>query len=343
MLRPLACLFAIVSALSAGAISSQASQSDPAPGPAATSNRPAIGNRFANGIAAQVEDRVITVGDIRRKIEPILPGIMSAARDQKHLEQLIREAEDEVIQSLVDDVLIVKDFYSDEKRRIPDSYVDTEVETNLATEFDGDRAKFLAYLRSIGKTHLEYRELVREDMIVGYMKQQKRKTETMVSPVQIENYYTENRDQFFLDDGVHLRLIRLAAIAGESPAVLQQTADTIMAELRNGKDFGALAKEYSQDSRKNQGGDWGWIAKKDLRDELANAAFALNAGQFSEPIKLEKDIFILFVEEKRNAGIRAIDEVRDQIETRLVNQLGRAAIERYLERLRRDAYVRYFN
>jgi peptidyl-prolyl cis-trans isomerase SurA len=305
--------------------------------------KPVVGARFANGIAAAVEDRIITVGDIRRKIEPLLPSVVNSARNQAELEKIISQLEDEIIQNLVDEVLIVKDFYSDEKRRIPDSYVDNQVKENLVVDFDGDRAKFLSYLREIGKTHLEYREIVREDMIVHYMKGQKQKSETMISPVQIENYYTQNRDKFFQDDGVQLRLIRLTQIADESPAVLQQTADTIMRELGSGHDFGALAKQYSQDSRKTQGGDWGWIARKDLREELGNAAFALEAGHFSEPIKLGNDIFILFVEEKRIAGIRPLDDVRDQIESTLVSQLARNATERWLERLRRNAYVRYFN
>lgn len=312
---------------------------------AAEGERPkaAIGTRFANGIAAIVEERIITVGDIKRRIEPLLPQIIGSVKTQEEFDRTLKQLEDEVIQNLVDDVLIVKDFYSDEKRRIPDNYVDNSVKERLITDFDSDRAKFLAYLRSIGKTHLEYREIVREEMIVGYMKQQKRKTVTMISPVQIENYYTANRDKFFQDDGVHLRLIRLTPVADESPAVLQQTADTIVAELKKGKDFGELAKQYSQDSRKNRGGDWDWIARRDLREELANAAFALEEGQFSEPIHLEKDIFILFVEEKRIAGIRPIDDVRDEIEHTLVSQQARDAQERWLERLRRDAYVRYFN
>lgn len=313
--------------------------------PAAQAERtkPAIGTRFANGIAAIVENRIITVGDIRREIEPLLPQIFNSVKTQEEFERTLQQVEDEVIQNLVDDILIVKDFYSDEKRRIPDNYVDNSVKERLITDFDGDRAKFLEYLRSIGKTHLEYREMVREEMIVGYMKSQKRRSETMVSPVQIENYYTQNRDKFFQDDGVHLRLIRLTPVADESPAVLQQTADTIMAELRKGKDFGELARQYSQDSRKSRGGDWDWIARKDLRSELADTAFSLSAGQFSDPIKLEKDIFILYVEEKREAGIRPIDDVRDEIERTLISQMARNAQERWLERLRREAYVRYFN
>jgi peptidyl-prolyl cis-trans isomerase SurA len=305
--------------------------------------RAEIGTRFANGIAAIVENRIITVGDVRRRIQPLLPQILSSVKTQEEFDRTIQQVEDEVIQNLVDDILIVKDFYSDEKRRLPDNYVDNQVKEQIVTEFDNDRAKFLEYLRSIGKTHLEYREIVRDEMIVSYMKQQKRKTETMISPVQIENYYTENRDKFFQDDGVHLRLIRLAPVADESPAVLQQTADRIITELKAGKDFGQLAKQYSQDSRKDREGDWGWIARKDLREELGNAAFALQEGQYSEPIKLERDIFILFVEEKREAGIRPIDDVRDEIERTLVSQQARNAQERWLERLRRDAYVRYFN
>ncbi len=335
MLRPYSFCLAVVLTCVAGPIS----------GPAAEGgvNPPQIGARFANGIAAIVENKIITVGDIKRRIEPLLPQVISESKDQEEFDRTLKQLEDTVIQNLVDEALIVKDFYSDEKRRIPDNYVDNSIKERMITDFDGDRSKFLAYLKEIGKTHLEYREMVRDEMIVQYMRSQKRKTETMVSPVQIENYYTEHRDKFFQDDAVHLRLIRLSPVADESAAVLQQTADTIMSELQKGKDFGELAKQYSQDSHKNQGGDMGWIAKKDLVEDLATAAFALDEGHFSQPIKLGKDIFILFIEEKRLAGIRPLDDVRDEIESTLVSQMAHNAQERWLERLRRNAYVRYFN
>lgn len=302
-----------------------------------------VGSRFANGIAAIVEDRIITVGDIRREIEPLLPQIRAQSRTEADFRKSIEQVEDDLIQNLVDDVLIVKDFFSDEKRRIPASYVDNEVKERLITQFDGDRSKFLGYLRSIGKTHREYRQMVEEEMIVGWMRGQKRRSQSIVSPVRIENFYTQNRDRFYQGDGVHLRLIKLSQIADENQAVLKQSAETIMQQLRQGREFAALAKEYSQDSRRRNGGDWGWIARTDLREELANAAFALEKGQFSEPIKLDKDIFILFVEEKRLAGIQPLEEVRDQIERMLVSQMVRESQERWLERLRRTAYVRYFN
>jgi peptidyl-prolyl cis-trans isomerase SurA len=303
----------------------------------------AIDGRVENGIVAEVEGRIITVGDVRRRLEPLLPQIAAGVSSQEEFEQQIALIEDEIIQALVDEVLIVRDFYSDEKRRIPNSIVDNELQERLVNEFDDDRAKFLAYLKSIGKTRAEYRQMIQDDIVVSWMRGQNRKSQSIVSPVKIENYYTENRDKYFQPDGIHLRLILLKQIADENQSILDQTAETIMARLRNGADFAALAREFSQDSRKAQGGDWDWIARNDLREELANAAFALNEGEFSEPIRIGKEIFILKDEEKRVAGIQPLEEVREEIESTLASQMQRESQERWLERLRRNAYVRYFD
>ena len=110
-----------------------------------------------------------------------------------------------------------------------------------------------------------------------------------------------------------------------------------------GQAFEELAKQYSQDTRSKQGGDWGWINREDLKPELADVAFSLKKGEYSEPIRTEKDIFILYIQDKREAGYQPLTEVRDQIEDILISRMSREAQERYLERLRRDGYVRYFN
>ncbi|RME69653.1 MAG: peptidylprolyl isomerase [Verrucomicrobia bacterium] len=302
-----------------------------------------VGARFANGIAAIVENRIITVGDIRREIQPLLPQIRMQSRTEAEFRKNIESVEDEIIQNLVDQVLIVKDFYSDEKRRIPPNIIDEEIEERIITQFEGDRSKFLEYLRAIGKTQREYRQLVTEEIIVGYMRGQMRKSEAVVSPVKIENFYVEHRDRFYQPDRAHIRLIKLSRIADEDEAILEQTAETILKRLEAGESFADLAREFSQDSRKEEGGDWGWLNREDLREELADAAFALEPGQHTEPIRLGDDIYILYLEDKRDAGIQPLEEVRDQIERILVSQMARQAQERWLERLRRNAYVRYFN
>ena len=75
---------------------------------------------------------------------------------------------------------------------------------------------------------------------------------------------------------------------------------------------------------------------------LAGCEVALKAGDASEPLMLPEGCFILFAEERKFAGIQAIDEVRDQIERELIRQMSRSGQERWLERLRRNGYVKHY-
>jgi len=108
-------------------------------------------------------------------------------------------------------------------------------------------------------------------------------------------------------------------------------------------DFAELAKKYSQDSKKDKGGDWGWVERKALIPELAEVAFNLKPGEYSEPIKLKNKIFILFAQDRRDNGYTPLTEVRDNIASMLVSQMAQEEQDRQLARLRRDGYVRRFN
>ena len=298
--------------------------------------------RFANGIAAIAEDKVITVDDVRRQISPLIAQVQREAHNEQEFNQKMEELQDHVIQDLIDRVLIIKDFKKDEKKHVPDSFVDNEIADTLSEQFDNDRSKFLAYLRSRGTTMRDYRKEVEEDIIYHYELQQQRKSQSIVSPIKIETFYKENKDRFYQDDSVHLRLIQLSRAAGEPDAILKGKADTILLRLHSGEKFADLAKEYSQDSRRAKGGDWGWRTKSDMKPEFSDPVFSLKKGECSEPIVTPEGAFLLYVEERKYAGIQPMEEVRDQIERILVTQMTTASQERWLERLRRNGYVKHF-
>ncbi len=298
--------------------------------------------RYANGIAAIAEDRVITVDDIRREVAPLIPEIQRQSRNEKEFNEKVEALQEDVIQNLIDRVLIVKDFYKDEKRRVPDSYIDNAVAETIITQFDGDRSKFLAYLRSRGISQKDYRKEQEEDMIYGYMRQQQAKSSSTVSPVKIEAFYIENKDRFFQEDNVHLRLIQLTRGSDDTDDTLRTKAGEIVAQLKAGADFGNLARQYSQDSRKGKGGDWGWQRRSDLRKEFSDTIFSLEKGQYSEPLIMPEGAFLFFAEERKHAGVLPLDEVRPDIERTLIQQGSRQATERWLEKLRRGAYIKHF-
>lgn len=313
----------------------------PAPRAAPSSADAMRGPQPANGIAAVVEDRIITVDEVRREISLLVPQLQRDSRNETEFHQKLRALQDEVVQSLVDRVLVVKHFQK-EGFTVPQSYIESEFKELIRRDFDGDRGRFLQYLQSQGVSARDFRKDLEERIIVQYMRGQMRRSESIVSPARMEQFYDERKHTFYQDEAVHLRIIQLTSLTDESEDILMQTANYIAEQLEEGESFADLAKRFSQDRRRREGGSWGWIKTDELREDWREVIAELGKGEASEPLKAREGIFVLYLEDYREAGIQPIHEVRDQIETILASQMAREAQERWLERLRRNAYVRFY-
>ena len=321
-------------ALSASGVAALAQFAPPASEPSTA--------RFANGIVAVAEDKIITVADVSREISPLIRDIRERSKTEKEFTDQVELLQDNMIQELIDRVLIIKEFKKDEKKHIPESFIDNKVAEILAEQFDNDRSKFLAYLRARGTTIREYRKEQEDEIIYHYMQGQQKKSQSVVSPVRIETFYNENKDRFYQEDIVHLRLIQLSRTNSETDAELLTVANDILARHKKGETFDDLAKEFSKDTRRAKGGDWGPMKRSDFKKEFSDPAFSLKKGDASEPILLPEGCFILYAEDRKFAGIQQIDEVRDQIERILITQMSSSSRERWLERLRRNGYVKHY-
>ncbi len=335
----------LVPAFALFAQTEQPSAPTTAAAPVATAD--SLNLRFANGIAAIVEHKPITVDDIRREIAPLVPQLQREARNEQEFDQKLEALQDEIIQNLIDRELMVKEFYKkkdgeEEVRKIPVSFIDNRLAEVQIEQFDGDRSKFLAYLRARGITIRDYRREIEEDIVVQYMHGQQRKSQSIVSPVKIEQYYNENKDRFFQDDSVHLRMIQFTRSDAETDDQLKERAAEVLSKFKAGDKFEDLAKHYSQDSRRARGGDWGWQKRSDLKKEFSDPLFNMKKGEITDLILMPEGCFILFAEERKYAGVQGIDEVRDQIERILLQQMSRKSQERWLERLRRNGYVKHY-
>jgi len=297
--------------------------------------------KYTNGIAAQVNDEIITLEALRKEVAPLVPEVRRSSRTQMEFDRNIQQITREILQNMIDQILIIKEF-KEQGYNIPDTYLNNEYDDYIIKEFNGDRAGFLEYLRLQGKTDLQFRQELRDRIVVGYMRGQMLKSQTEVSPQKIQEYYEKNRSQFFEEEGVRLRMITLMPMTGESEDLMEQQAATIIQQLQNGADFADLAVRYSQDMNAPNGGDWGWREYDDLRDELASAARGLNEGQFSQPIELDGAAYIIQVDEKRDSGVKQLEAVRQEIEQAITAQLARQAQQRWLERLRSKAYIKFF-
>ena len=297
--------------------------------------------RLGNGIAAIAEGQIITVEELRRELEPIIPRLRVEARNAQEFSKRIDELSKEVLQNMIDRIIIVK--AAEEKGLLlPESYIDQEYDEVIDRDFAGDRGRFLEYLRARGETARDFRRNIYKRVVVNAMRAETRRSQSEISPERIEEFYVKNKLRFYQEEALHLRQVILTPMASEGLVPLRQTAKKVIKELDNGANFGDIARKYSQDDMSRKGGDWGWIERKDIRKELSDIAFALEPGKYSQAIEIGGTIFILYAEDKREEMIQPVAQVRDIIENVLVGKIARETQEKWLSDLRNDAYVRYF-
>jgi peptidyl-prolyl cis-trans isomerase SurA len=297
--------------------------------------------RLGNGIAAIAEGQIITVEELRRELEPIIPRLRVEARNAQEFSKRIDELGKEVLQNMVDRIIIVK--AAEEKGLLlPESYIDQEYDEVIDRDFGGDRGRFLEYLRARGETARDFRRNIYKRVVVNAMRAETRRSQSEISPERIEEFYVKNKLRFYQEEALHLRQVILTPMASEGLVPLRQTAKKVINELDNGANFGDIARKYSQDEMSRKGGDWGWIKRKDIRKELSDIAFGLEKSQYSQAIEVGGTIFILYAEDKREEMIQPVAQVRDIIENVLVGEIARETQEKWLNDLRNDAYVRYF-
>jgi len=111
-------------------------------------------------------------------------------------------------------------------------------------------------------------------------------------------------------------------------------AKEIAKKAKAGEDFAKLAKEYSKDGA-DDGGDLGYFTKDQMVPEFAEAAFKLDKGQVSDPVKSQFGWHIIKIEDKRTKPVPTYEQVQGQVEQYLV----RKAQADLVTKLRADAKV----
>lgn len=100
----------------------------------------------------------------------------------------------------------------------------------------------------------------------------------------------------------------------------EEKAKEVLTKLKAGGDFAALAKAESKDPGSADGGDLGYFTKNEMVAEFAEAAFKLEKGALSEPVKTQFGWHIIKVEDKRDKPIPAFEQVKSEIESYLARK-----------------------
>ena len=314
---------------------------------------------IVDGVAAIVNDKVITYSEVREYVQPVVQQLRRQFSGDELIEK-VRAAQMDALNNLIQRALILQEFQTKEYK-LPETAIDNEINDIVTQDFGGDRSAFVRTLQSQNMTLARYRDQVRERFIVQAMLQHKTQQNVVVSPFKIEKYYQDHIHEYKLEDQIKLRMIFLGRSATNAPAVAETgstnetsaatapvvdphrlLAGEILAKLDAGTKFADLAKDFSEGKEGQQGGDWGWVGRDSLRKEINEVAFNLKAGQHSQIIETEQGYYVLQVDEINPAHTKPLAEVRDEIEKSLLADQRAKMQDDWVKELRRKAYIRLF-
>lgn len=289
-----------------------------------------------DGIAAVVNGEVITFSQVRELVVSREMALRQTLRGQA-LADKIKETRLAAINDLIDRQLVLQEFQKN-KFNIPEYAVDDHVNTIIREQFKGDRLAFIRTLQAQGYTLQRFRKVETDKMIVQAMRQRAVKTDPILSPTKVERFYEQHNVEYSTPEQVKLRMIVLHKDSADAKNVTQE----IRTKVKGGADFAKMAQMYSEDSSKEVGGDWGWIDRSTLNEDLASPAFDLKPGQISKVIEVGNNYYLLWVEARKKSETKPLANVRDEIEKKVLQSDRQTAQEKWIKGLRDKAYVRIF-
>ncbi len=298
-----------------------------------------------DGIAAVVNGDVITYSQVRELIAG-RERALRAAYQGEELENKIKEMRLSALKDLIDRQLILQEFRKKELT-IPAYLIDDRVQQIIREEFGGDRGAFVRTLKSQGYTVTKFKQIEHDKLVVAAMRQNYVKEDFVISPTRIQEYYDRHKSEYTTPEQVKLRMIVLREDADADlglPGGKRAMAEEIRAKLVSGAEFGRMAQMYSEDpSTQEAEGDWGWIDRNTLSEPLTEVAFSLRAGEISDVIEIGNSYYIMMVEARKNASTKSISEVRDEIEQNLIQQERNKELQRWIDTLREQAYIKIYS
>lgn len=192
-------------------------------------------------------------------------------------------------------------------------------------------------LQGVGLTDATFRQQKRDELAVNRKVEQIKATAPKATDAEIEQYYALNPDKYQSE----ARIVGRQIVTKDAAK-----AKSLLAQIRAGADFAALASANSEEN-KDRGGALGplengqprAVAAVALPTEVAQAAFALTSGGVTDVINAAGKYHIVKVERYLPAALKPLADVRTEVTTAVNEQKKNAVVEKWLDGLERTAKV----
>ncbi len=290
-------------------------------------------------VVAIVNNDIITLYELNTQFKEIA-GVDPSELQKKDDQQYFRTRW-KVLDMIIDERIAAAKAKELDIQVTPEE-VDKAIE-RIKRQNDLTQEDLMEHLKSRGLTYERYRENVKKELQRVSLINYEVKSKIIIRDEKVKEYYGAHKKEFSSPGEVHLATIFLkreeSEPAGERGKVLQKARE-ILSELKQGADFGALARKYSQGPGAQDGGDLGFFKTSQLDKVLGRTADGLPAGGVSEPIIREGGIQIIKVLEKREAGLRPLSQVKEQIYDTLYKAEVNKRFVSWIKELRDKSYIK---
>ena len=272
------------------------------------------GSNLEASEVGKVNDRVISVEEFNQyyKISMNSYGLTEEQLDvESNGENMLDKFKSDILDELVN-MQIIEEYVSQS-----DKEVDTE-ESTLGFE------KYVEYVNSNeeSKDFMESNNIKEEFIKKIFISQAYANVfineiieETENLEEEIVKFYTDNMEVYRVDE------VRASHILVSEEEVAKQ----LLERIRAGEDFAEVAKEASEGPSGVDGGDLGYFTKEKMVAEFSDAAFALEVGEISEPVKTQFGYHLILLVDKKEFA--TIEEVSADIENRIYDTKFNEKIE----------------
>ncbi len=289
-----------------------------------------------DGVAAYVNAHVITYSDVLGASRA-LQQMVTQRQGGEDVNALYQKTLGELINRKM-----MLDAYADQKLiKIPDAMVEERVEKVIREMFKNDRMGFLGALVEDGNTEVAWRQQIREQIVVGAMRNLRVDSQVRVSPLAVRERYDKAPEKQETPPAVMFGMIVIGIGQDDAGRVAQKAklAD-VQAALAAGQDFAEVAKRYSEDTLAASGGMRDWVEPDMLRAELRDLVMQAEIGVVKGPVEIGPHYALVKVGGRREAARLSFEDAYADIERELRMELEKRLYDEWIVQLRRDAFVR---
>jgi len=158
---------------------------------------------------------------------------------------------------------------------------------------------------------------------------------------EVEKYYNEHKKEFIRPEQVALREIEVSTEGKKDDELpeLKKKAETALKRVKDGEDFGEIAKRFSDSTTAKQGGFLGVYKRGELSKALEDIVFKMKKNELTDVMDTKQGYLVLQVLERYEAGEQPLAKVENEIMDHLYSQRMEPAMRNYLKTLREQSYV----